>query len=211
MALPNSYTVKYGSLASYFDAIKGAQPPERFSVKFLENLEFKSTNDRTFIGILKELGFLDSNGVPTDRYFQFLDNSISGKILAEAIEEMYSDLFAIKKDANNLTSDDVVNKLKTLYKGSKKENVIKLISKTFSGLCEIADFTPRTKSATPKKTAKPEKEEPEHSDNLKSKTTPKESNLSLDSLQYHINIVLPDTRDQAVYDAIFKSLRIHLG
>ena len=35
--------------------------------------------------------------------------------------------------------------------------------------------------------------------------------LGLDSLQYHINIVLPDTRDQAVYDAIFKSLRDHLG
>jgi hypothetical protein len=30
-------------------------------------------------------------------------------------------------------------------------------------------------------------------------------------LQYHINIVLPDTRDQAVFDAIFKSMRDHLG
>jgi hypothetical protein len=30
-------------------------------------------------------------------------------------------------------------------------------------------------------------------------------------LQYHINIVLPETRDQAVFDAIFKALRDHLG
>ena len=37
------------------------------------------------------------------------------------------------------------------------------------------------------------------------------TSIGLDSLQYHINIVLPDTRDQAVYDAIFKSLRDHLG
>ena len=35
--------------------------------------------------------------------------------------------------------------------------------------------------------------------------------LSIEALQYHINIVLPDTRDQSVYDAIFKSLRDHLG
>ena len=35
--------------------------------------------------------------------------------------------------------------------------------------------------------------------------------LSMDALQYHINIVLPESRDQAVYDAIFKSLRDHLG
>ena len=35
--------------------------------------------------------------------------------------------------------------------------------------------------------------------------------VTVSALQYHINIVLPDTRDQAVYDAIFKSLREHLG
>ena len=35
--------------------------------------------------------------------------------------------------------------------------------------------------------------------------------ITVSGLQYHINIVLPDTRDQAVYDAIFKSLREHLG
>ncbi len=35
--------------------------------------------------------------------------------------------------------------------------------------------------------------------------------LSIDSMQYHINIVLPESRDQGVYDAIFKSLKEHLG
>ena len=52
MALPDSYTLKTGSLPAYFDAMLDAQPPERFSVKFLENLGFTSTNDRLFIGIL---------------------------------------------------------------------------------------------------------------------------------------------------------------
>ncbi|MBO6573666.1 DUF5343 domain-containing protein [bacterium] len=209
MALPDSYTVKYGSLGAYFDAIQEAQPPERFSVKFLQNLEFKSTNDRTFIGILKELGFLDSNGVPTKRYFEYLDKTIADKVLAEGIEEMYSDLFAIKKDANTMSADDVQNKLKTLYAGKKKDNVIKLIAKTFVGLCELADFSPRdskpkteTSKATPAK-----KEEPK----TQQKNAVNAATVGLDSLQYHINIVLPDTRDQAVYDAIFKSLREHLG
>ena len=35
--------------------------------------------------------------------------------------------------------------------------------------------------------------------------------ISLDALQYHTNIVLPETWDQGVYDAIFRSLREHLG
>ena len=55
MALPESYTLKTGAIESYFNAILDAQPPERFSVKFLENLGFTSTNDRLFIGILKDL------------------------------------------------------------------------------------------------------------------------------------------------------------
>jgi hypothetical protein len=211
MGLPNSYTVKYGSLASYFDAIKGAQPPERFSVKFIENLEFKSTNDRTLIGILKELGFLDSNGVPTERYFQFLDNTISEKVLAEAIEEMYSDLFAIKKDAHNLTATEVANKLKTLYKGSKNQNVINLISKTFTGLCELADFSPRKKEPVTKEIKPDTIAKAIEVPNKNIEQSSKGNRLSMDTLQYHINIVLPDTRDQAVYDAIFKSLKDHLG
>jgi hypothetical protein len=60
MALPDSYTFKANAIPAYFDAILDAQPPERFSLKFLENLGFTSTNDRLFIGILKDLGFLKS-------------------------------------------------------------------------------------------------------------------------------------------------------
>lgn len=90
MSLPNSYTQKPNSLTAYFDAIREAQAPERFSHKFLEKLEFKSTNDRPFIAILKELSFLDSNGVPTQRYFEYLDRDQSDYILAEGIREMFS-------------------------------------------------------------------------------------------------------------------------
>ena len=85
MALPNSYTVKPGAISAYFDAIKNAEAPERFSNKFLVNLEFKSTNDRLFIGILKDLSFIDTDGVPKQRYYEFLDRSRSQRVLAEAI------------------------------------------------------------------------------------------------------------------------------
>lgn len=215
MALPDSYTVKYGSFAAYFDAIQGAEPPERFSVKFLENLEFTSTNDRAFISILRELGFLDSNNVPTKRYFEYLDKEAAPRVLAQGIREMFSDLFAIKKDAYKMNADDAYNKLRTLYAGTKKDNLIKLIAKTFAGLCELADF----ESSQPEVVKKPEKgnEDEQEPENTESKDKEGQSNTSthkkikLQGLQYHINIVLPETRDQAVYDSIFKSLRDHLG
>ena len=49
----------------------------------------------------------------------------------------------------------------------------------------------------------------EHSED--SSGSKKNKKVNIDGLQYHINIILPDTKDQAVYDAIFKSLRDHLG
>jgi len=54
MSLPDTYTVKPGSIPAYFDAILQAEAPERFSIKFLEGLEFKSTNDRLLVGLLIE-------------------------------------------------------------------------------------------------------------------------------------------------------------
>ena len=214
MALPDSYTIKPGAIPAYFEAMIGAEAPDRFSINFLKDLEFASSNDRLIIGVLKELGFLNADGVPTDRYHQFLDKTQSYHVLAEGIREAYADLFAVIKEAHKLDLDGAFNKLRTLYKGSKKDTVIRNIAKTFVALCEQADFS---KSKLQKGKVEPKTGKKEESENkiqsIDELNLKGEAGKSIDvaSLQYHINIVLPDTRDQAVYDAIFKSLRDHLG
>jgi hypothetical protein len=211
MSLPDSYTQKPGAIPAYFDAVLDAQPPERFSIKFLENLGFTSTNDRLFIGILKELGFLNSDGVPQQRYFDFMDRSQSRHAVADGIHEAYSDLFAVNTKANELPATDVKNKLRTLYAGKKTDNVIDRIAKTFAALCEYADFSKAAAGATaPEDVQDKKKDAPQHKTPEAGIQTVAQA-ISLDSLQYHINIVLPETRDQGVYDAIFRSLREHLG
>mgnify|MGYP000898516790 CR=1 FL=1 len=214
MALPESYTLKPNAIPAYFDAMLDAQPPERFSLKFLENLGFTSTNDRLFIGILKDLGFLNRDGAPQARYFEFLDKSQSKKVVADGIREGYSDLFAINTKANTYSVEDAKNKLRTLFAGKKTELVISNIAKTFKALCDYGDFSapipvkkePKPEAeqqAPPKPSAQAEKKDPELRQSA--------GNIQVSGLQYHINIVLPETRDQAVFDAIFKSLREHLG
>ena len=213
MALPDSYTVKPNSIRAYFEAMLDAKPPERFTYRFLENLEFKSTNDRLFIKILKDLGFLDTDGVPTDRYFEFLDRSRSEKVVADGIRDAYADLFAVNTTANELSVNDVKNKLRTLYKGAKTDNVIDRVSSTFVALCEYADFSGPTRSDEDRAAVADEQDAGEDEERTAAiASSPRVSgSLTLDALQYHINIVLPESRDQAVYDAIFKSLRDHLG
>src|SRR3990167_316854 len=214
MTLPESYTLKPNAIPAYFDTMLDAQAPERFSLKFLENLGFTSTNDRLFIGILKDLGFLNRDGAPQPRYFEFLDKSQSKKIVADGIREGFSDLFALNTKANTFSVEDAKNKLRTLFAGKKTELVISNIAKTFKALCDYADFSDPMvvkKETKPDSVSPLEKQAPatkkaaaeEHQDAL--------GKIRVSGLQYHINIVLPETRDQAVFDAIFKSLREHLG
>lgn len=218
MSLPDSYTLKPNAIPAYFDALLDARPPERFSVKFLENLGFTSTNDRLFIGILKDLGFLNRDGSPQSRYFEFLDRSRSKQLLAEGIKEGFQELFAVNTKANEMPLNDVKNKMRTLYGGSKTPLVIGNIAKTFKALCEYADFaTPLPqKDRIATKDQVEEAQVPLNEGEDQDPTRPSKPIISgrpinVAGLQYHINIVLPDTRDQAVYDAIFKSLREHLG
>jgi hypothetical protein len=211
MGLPDSYTLKPGAIPDYFEAILDAQPPERFSVKFLEKLGFTSTNDRLFVGILKDLGFLNRDGSPQPRYFAFLDRSQSQKILAEGIREAFSDLFAINTKANELRVEDVKNKLRTLYAGKKSDLVIGNIASTFKALCDLADFsTPIAVAPETGEIASPLPEVAPPPLAAPPPANPLDGKVDVSSLQYHINIVLPEARDQAVYDAIFKSLREHL-
>lgn len=212
MALPDSWTNKPNAIKDYLEAIRQAEPPERFSSKVLVNLGFKSTNDRKFIAILKSLEFLDADGKPTPRYYAYLDLSQSEAVLAEAIREAFGDLFAVNKNAQKLEADQVKNKLKTLYAGTKKTLVIGYIAKTFTALVACADF----EAADARGKLTPAKK-PAEDDAIEKKKSPLErrvavgKKLTVEGLQYHINIVLPESRDQAVYDAIFKALRDHLG
>lgn len=216
MALPDSYTLKTGAIQAYFDAMLDAQPPERFSLKFLENLGFTSTNDRLFIGILKDLGFLNRDGTPQQRYFDFLDRGRSWQVLADGIREAYADLFAVNTKANEFTIQDTKNKLRTLYSGKKTDLVIGNIAKTFRALCDLADFSGVTTTRQERRPAEDSGEVPQAEHEIPTpryshEEAPPSGKIKVSGLQYHINIVLPETRDQAVFDAIFKSLRDHLG
>lgn len=223
MSLATSYSLKTGSFSAYFDAIHSAEVPERFSASFLEDLGFEQTNDRQFLGVLKDIGFIDADGKPTDRYIEFLDKNESGKVIAEGIKEGFSDLFAINKEAFRMDLDSLKGKLKVLFKGKKSDLTVERIAKTFVALCELADFQSARATKNEKedqdvkttkdddKSTKGEKPEKEFDKDAKKTEHVDTGSLNIQGLQYHINIVLPESRDPSIYDAIFSSLRKHLG
>ena len=58
MALTNAYLQTTKNLHSIINSVISAKAPERFTNKFLEDLGFKSSNDRLYIGLFKALGLL---------------------------------------------------------------------------------------------------------------------------------------------------------
>lgn len=141
MALTNSYLTSTKNFEGIMNSILGARAPERFTNKFLEDLGYKSSNDRLIVGVLKSLGLLNETGEPTQRYYDFLDQTQSKKIIAIGIQEAYEDLFNLKKDAQNMSQEDVKNKLKTLTQGAKGDRVIESMARTFKTLCDYAEWS----------------------------------------------------------------------
>ena len=209
MALTSAYLMTTKNLEAFMNALRAAKAPERFNNKFLTQLDFTSSNDRLFIGLLKGLGFIDESGVPTKRYYAFLDQTESGKILAEAVREAYEDLFAVNKKAQDLSVEEIKNKLKTLTQGQKSDNVVGLMASTFKAVAGLADWkAPHVDKASDQEKAKlPERPAKDAKD---AEGTSAHTGKAF-QLHYDIHIHLPESRDPAVFDAIFEAMKKHLS
>lgn len=217
MGIPKAYLTSAKNLEGILSAIQQAKAPERFTVRFLESLGFKSNNDRLFLGVLKSIGFLDDQGKPTDRYFAFLDQTQSKKVLAQAVEEAYADLFEVNKNAQRLDKSEIKNKLRTLSQGQFSDSVVDKMAMTFTALASQADFgaarrgTSATQTEAATASATPaEQESVEEVSPINTDQTKPSGGLALGGLHYNIQIILPESRDPKVYDALFRSLREHL-
>jgi hypothetical protein len=204
MSLPTSYLTSFKNLPGILSAIQNAQAPKNFTTRFLESLGYKNAADRLIIGVLKSLGFLTGEGVPTTRYFEYLDQTQSKRVLADGVREAYSDLFQINKKAHELPSSDLKNKLKTLTQGQASESVLDKMVGTFKALVQQADFAI---SQVPKAEDKQEESKKEQEPATEEEN---KASVSLGGLVYNIQLILPADRDRAVYDALFRSLKEHL-
>lgn len=210
MALPAAYLTSLKNLNAILDAVQKAQAPQRFTQKFLEGIGFASTTDRLIISVLKSLRFLNETGEPTSTYHQFLDSTQSQAVLARSIEEAYSDLYQVNKKAHEMTLADVKNKMKTLSQGQYSDAVLQKMASTFKALADHADFEASAVDNDDAPTASDD--EPgsdDHPKTVNGRSLEKKA-TGIGGLVYNINIHLPESRDPAVYDALFKSMHDHL-
>lgn len=205
MALPNVYTQTYGQIGEFLAKLQEGQAPSKFTQQHLRDIGYASTNHRSFIPLLKAIGFLSSDGSPTSRYHAYRDKSQARNVLGDALKEVYADLFVIKAQPTEKDKDLIEGKFKSAHNATGRP--AELMAKTFFALLKLADVT--HSASQPAKASTETDELPQDDEPLIVESRP-QKHLSTTGLHYNIQIHLPATKDVEVYNAIFKSLKEHL-
>jgi len=200
------YLAAPGSINTALQKIREAATPERITADFVTTkLNIKGGTGSAIPPFLKKLNLVASDGAPTDLYKNFRNKTTGGKAIAEAIKFGYRPLQDINEYFYELAEKD----LKTLIvqvTGLDAENkIVKLTLQTLQNLKQFAIFDEDT--TTEANEHIDEREEKAEKSDGKRTIPNKETGLNL---SYTINLNLPATSDQAVFNAIFKSLKEHL-
>jgi hypothetical protein len=190
-----------------FEKIREASTPEKFNEKYLnEKLDMHGGTARTLPPYLKRIGFISSDGTPTDWYREFRNPAFSGGVAFKALKHAYKDIFEINEAAHK-KGDAELKGIVAQITGLDHDNpVITYIVATFKTLKSFS--SPEEEHLVSIVNHDKQESDPEKLRDPVS-LAEKPSQIGL-NIGYNINLNLPATSDIAVFDAIFKSLKEHL-
>jgi hypothetical protein len=198
------YVNAYNGIPKLFSKIKEAAVPPKFTVDFVSTaLGFKSSSFRAMIPLLKRLGFIDQNNVPTQAYRDYRDDSQSGAVMAAQLREAYRQLFAANEYAYRLEKKDLQARLRSLLGAAENDVIVGYVASTFTELSKLAEW-----DASPP--IRPREEVPRREEEGALPLSRREALPARLGLSYTINLNLPATTEIEVFNAIFKSLRENL-
>lgn len=199
------YVLQPGTLTKILEKVKTASVPERFTQDFLgTKLGFKGGNAKAIIPLLKKIGFLATDGSPTDLYKRFRNPAQSGVAMAFGIRHGYKTLYEMNEYVHDANDKDLKGLVVQATGAETDSRVVQAIVSSLKALKALAKFDQTTdaETDTDEPTGPPQEE-------TRSEAPPSLSRAGF-NLGYTINLNLPGTTDIAVFDAIFKSLKEHL-
>jgi Family of unknown function (DUF5343) len=200
------YTSSAGVLRRVLGKIPTSEKPSIFTSDFLGTvLNATGGAARPIIPILKSTGMLNQNGSPTELYSQFQTESGRPTAALQALRNGYGEIFkrntyAHKADEAALT--DVIVQVTGL---PGTDQIVRYIYSTFQAFQELAKGA---KEAQGDEAAGDGRTGGDDNDGV-SERSPEVRNGKL-NLAYNINVVLPETTNVEVYNAIFRSIKGNL-
>lgn len=203
-----TYITNHGTIKVVLDKISSAARPDKFSVDFLSTvLGMSGGSARAVIPILKRVGFLTSDGTPTDIYSKFKTESARPQASLAALRLGFAELFKRNEHVYAATDSKLTDLIVEVTGLKRDDTVVRAIRGTFRVFSSYlpAGYT-STDAAVPAADTGPAGDLV-----IEGEAQRKSSDGGPPlALSYQINIVLPETRDIEVYNYIFKSLRDNL-
>lgn len=199
------YTTSHGVLKRVVEKIPTSEKPSVFNTDFLATvLGATGGASRPIPPILKTLGFLSQSGAPTELYSQFQTESGRAGAAVQALKKGFAEIFRRNQYAHRADKSALTDIVVGITGLPKTDPVVGYIVNTFQVFQHYGkDF--REGQAQPEKEKEPE---PLVREGMSG--TPLETSLKNLALAYNINIILPETTNVEVYNAIFRSLKGNL-
>jgi hypothetical protein len=195
------YTSSIGVLKRVLEKIPVSEKPSTFNNDFLSTVLGASGGaSRPVIPILKKAGLLGSDGTPTELYSQFQTEGGRPAAALQALKNGFAEIFRRNQYAHKADQEKVRDLIVAVTGLPKTEPIVKSIFNTFEVFQEFA-------KAAVDDAAVPgiPNEAPNDISNAKPHSEAREL-----SLAYHFNIILPETTNIEVFNAIFRSLKENL-
>lgn len=205
------YVTSPGNIEKALLGIKSASVPERVSQDFVKTiLKIPGGSGDQMTAFLKKIEFTQSDGTPSELYKKFRNPSTSGQSVARAIKKAYAALYIRNEFMHSLGDDELLGLIVEETGLPHDSNPVKMTFASLKALKKHADFgndvDPEVKQL--------EDERPISVQSLRDYgqevPQPRQTESIGLNLGYTINLNLPATSDQAVFNAIFKSLKEHL-
>jgi hypothetical protein len=199
------YTTTPGVFRRVLAKIPSSEKPSVFNMDFLGTvLETTGGSARPVITLMKATGLISASGVPTDLYAQFQTESGRASAALQALRNGFSEVFRRNQFAHKADEKTVLDLIVAVTGLPRTDGIVRNILNTFQVFQEYAreareDVAPSQIDIVDRT--------PSPRSNGTEALTQTANTLGL---VYNINIVLPETTNVEVYNAIFKSLRGNL-
>ncbi|UWQ50062.1 DUF5343 domain-containing protein [Leisingera caerulea] len=207
------YVTSSGNIEKALTGIKSAAVPERVTQDFVKTiLKIPGGSGDQMTAFLKKIDFADGEGKPSRLYTQFRNPASSGRAMAAAIRFAYQPLYVRNEYMHELDDDDLIGLIVEETGQPHDSSQVKYAFNCIKALKNHATFDqPNEADAKNVEEVAPETPGGFRFPSPSVQEGEKSNGQSIGlNLGYTINLNLPATSDQAVFNAIFKSLKENL-
>lgn len=200
------YVQASNKLPALFERIAAASTPSKVDRAWLSAAGFESNRD--YITLLKRLGFVDASNIPTATWQKYKNMAVCQKVMGEAVRGAYADLFRMYPDAPSCKNAELRSFFASVSPDVSEATRKKSLS-TFRVLCGLAVFD--TAEAPPVSLAPIANSEaifPQPVTNTELNVPDPEDRALV--VNINIQLSIPETSDDTVYDRFFAAMKTHL-